>query len=177
MNSIPLTRLESLVDELLHKLDIQNASQIDLEYIASSLGVGFTYASCKSMAFLEKRFVIIDERLQPLEQREDFAHELCHILIHTGSQLNLPDMLIKLQEAQANKMAMHLLVPTRFLIEVIESGLHHHVTLSYHFRVTPFFMKRRLEIFKQKLQQIQYQKRLTSTLAHPPTFRREDSCV
>ncbi|WP_353737844.1 ImmA/IrrE family metallo-endopeptidase, partial [Kyrpidia sp.] len=49
------------------------------------------------------------------EQREEFAHELVHIWLHSGSQLVLPEPCMRAHQSQADRTAMYLLIPTRFL--------------------------------------------------------------
>ncbi|HHY67698.1 MAG TPA: ImmA/IrrE family metallo-endopeptidase [Alicyclobacillus sp.] len=73
------------------------------------------YGAVRSQSFLGSKIIFVDDRLPLNEQREEFAHELVYIWLHSGSQLVLPEPFIRAQESQADRTAMYLLIPTRFL--------------------------------------------------------------
>ncbi len=116
------TSQQSTVEELTEKL-LKSAGichfPIDLEQIAHYLSIRWVYMDVDSMSDLVHKKIIIDNRLDWLDQREDFAHEIGHILLHYGSQLILPEYFIELQEWQANSFAMFLLIPSYLLISAL----------------------------------------------------------
>ncbi|MBU8639767.1 ImmA/IrrE family metallo-endopeptidase [Bacillus pumilus] len=71
--------------------NITNPSELDLLDIAyrSNLKVEFLNISSRYYAGT----IIIDNRLSPQEQWQDFGHELCHALRHEENQLIMPHCL------------------------------------------------------------------------------------
>lgn len=142
------SRLETIVDHLYKKLNIQHVNDIDLELICDLTEVTLHYAPIRSQAFTDSRIIIVDNRLSKYEQREELSHELAHVMIHSGSQLFSPKEYVQLQEIQAERLAMYLLVPT-FILEKefinisFEQGYTQY--LSEIFRVTEPFMLNRLK--------------------------------
>ncbi len=57
----------------------------------------------------------IDARLTEQEQREQFFHELCHILRHCGSQLIMPKAFRELQEWDAKRFTKYAAIPFHML--------------------------------------------------------------
>ncbi|WP_248930126.1 ImmA/IrrE family metallo-endopeptidase [Paenibacillus hamazuiensis] len=146
-----MTPLEETVSGMLQHLGITQPEQLEPEVIADKLDIWVHYAEMSSRA-LERGgmgSIILDSRLSREEQMEDFAHELCHILLHAGNQLVMPIDFIRLQEAKADQFAMHLCVPTFMLLalELPEHKTEAAASIASIFRVRPAFALRRLEHF------------------------------
>lgn len=96
--------------------NITNPSELDLLDIAyrSNLKVEFLNISSRYYAGT----IIIDNRLSPQEQWQDFGHELCHALRHEGNQLIMPPLLRELQEMQAKRFAYKFCIPTFMLRKI-----------------------------------------------------------
>ena len=79
------THLDDWIETFYHQINITNPSELDLLDIAyrSNLKVEFLNISSRYYAGT----IIIDNRLSPQEQWQDFGHELCHALRHEGNQL------------------------------------------------------------------------------------------
>jgi Zn-dependent peptidase ImmA (M78 family) len=110
--------IEEYVKILYHQLSIYVPEQIDMIDIAVKLDVWLHFEDIKSKA-IEKNdihSIFIDRRLTQQEQWQDFAHELCHVLMHCGNQLYLPSDFIQYQESKAKNFAYHFCVPT-FMLE------------------------------------------------------------
>lgn len=57
------------------------------------------------------KFIIVDSRLNEYEKREQFFHELGHILFHEGKQTSLSPEKQYLQEIEANRFSKYALIP------------------------------------------------------------------
>lgn len=77
-------------------------------------------ASVKTASDVERCRIVVNAFQERLDQREDFAHELAHILLHAGSQGVLSESFIELQERQATSLALLILVPTHLLLSHLE---------------------------------------------------------
>jgi Zn-dependent peptidase ImmA (M78 family) len=110
--------IEEYVKNLYHQLSIYVPHQIDMIDIAVKLDVWLHFEDVKSKA-IEKddvHSIFIDNRLSSQDQWQDFAHELCHVLMHCGNQLNMPADFIQYQESKAKNFAYHFCIPT-FMLE------------------------------------------------------------
>src|SRR5690625_1410718 len=93
--------------------------------------------------------IIFDSRSKPSEQREQFFHELCHILRHVGHQSMLPKAFRALQEWDANNFTMYAALPY-FMVkqyDLKDPHLLHH--LATDFKVSEDLCKKRIESIKR----------------------------
>ncbi|MCK6164069.1 ImmA/IrrE family metallo-endopeptidase [Bacillus pumilus] len=110
------THLDDWIEAFYHQINIKNPSELDLLDIAyrSNLKVEFLNISSRYYAGT----IIIDNRLSPQEQWQDFGHELCHALRHEGNQLIMPPLFRELQEMQAKRFAYKFCIPTFMLRKI-----------------------------------------------------------
>jgi len=93
--------------------------------------------------------IILDSRLKPFEQREQFFHELCHILKHVGHQSMLPKAFRELQEWDANNFTMYAALPY-FMVKQYDFEdpyLIQHLAID--FKVSEDLCKKRIEQIKR----------------------------
>lgn len=149
------TPLESWIEKLYNHLSISTPEQLNMIDIAAKLKIWLHFADVESVALDREGLysLIIDRRLSKQQQWEDFGHELCHLLRHAGNQMMLPDLMVELQEAQANNFALHFCAPTFMLLkrpiprlkrEFIED-------VCITFNVTYPFAKKRVEHFENQM--------------------------
>lgn len=154
------TPVEQYVCDLYKSLSISNPYQLDMIDIAAKLNIWLHFADIRSTA-IERNGVysiIIDRRLTRQRQWQDFGHELCHVLRHSGNQLILPESMVQLQEAQAVNFAFHFCVPTFMLLELKLPTTEKEIVymLSETFGVEPLFAKRRWERFMEQWNSYQF---------------------
>ncbi|KYG91477.1 ImmA/IrrE family metallo-endopeptidase [Metasolibacillus sp. FSL H7-0170] len=115
------THLEDYITRFYMQLGITDLSLLSFQEVAARLGVKVFYWSERSQAlFIEGRaYIFLEENLSPEEEWQDFCHELCHVLLHSGNQFDLPPLFQKYQEHKANNFMYHACVPT-FLLERME---------------------------------------------------------
>lgn len=79
---------------------------------------------------------------------QEFGHEICHYLRHSGNQTKMDPLFIELQEYQADSFAYHFCIPT-FMLE----NLYYYNTYNIMqlFNVEHQFAKKRLEMYHAKL--------------------------
>ena len=59
--------------------------------------------------------IFLDSRISAQGQWQDFCHELGHLLLHVGDQINMPPLFRQYQEFKANNFMYHACVPTFML--------------------------------------------------------------
>ncbi|CAM4019849.1 ImmA/IrrE family metallo-endopeptidase [Mesobacillus zeae] len=111
------TLLEDWIQNFYFNIGVFHPHQLDIEDIIHRVGYSLTYRNISSRFYNDE--VIIDERLTPQQQWQEFAHELCHAERHSGNQLIMPQQFIELQEYQANLFAYHFCVPTFMLRNIV----------------------------------------------------------
>ncbi|WP_042472892.1 ImmA/IrrE family metallo-endopeptidase [Bacillus ndiopicus] len=115
------TYLEDYINHLYHKLGITTSTLLDFNEIANRLKIKiFCWPDdSQAICFDSQAYIFLKEN-QSLEKAwQDFAHELCHILLNTGDQFNMPPLFQKYQEFKANNFMYHACVTT-FLLEQMQ---------------------------------------------------------
>jgi Zn-dependent peptidase ImmA (M78 family) len=149
------TLLEDWIKEFYFNIDVYYPRQLDLLDIAARLGIFVHFKEFSSRVYNEE--IIIDSRLSPEEQWQDFAHELCHLLRQDGNQLLLMhNPFLDIQEAKAENFALHFCVPTFMLLQYkitnfsnVQDGISF---VTEKFNVTQEFANKRLVHFRNQLQ-------------------------
>lgn len=149
--------LEDWIERFYLQIGIRQPEHLEYEEIARKLQMKVRYRSASSRLY--KEFIVIDSRMTPQEQWQDFAHEICHKLRHAGNHLVMPGMYIEFQEFQANHFSYHFCVPT-FMLRKIQLKYSRKETIQViaeTFGVTFEFADKRLQLFENRLlvQQIQ----------------------
>lgn len=148
--------LEDWIEDFYKNIDIYHPRQLDLLDIASRLGLYIHFENFSSRVYAGE--IIIDSRLSPEKQWEDFGHELCHLVRQEGNQLLLMNnSLLDIQEAKAENFALHFCVPTFMLLNFeisnyvnLKDGIKF---ISERFNVTQSFAQKRLSHFRNQIQQ------------------------
>ncbi|MEN2467231.1 ImmA/IrrE family metallo-endopeptidase [Ornithinibacillus sp. FSL M8-0202] len=138
------THLEDYVFNLYHNLSISHPEQLDIEEIASKLGINLYYSS--STYRYGNNIILQYDTKQ--KQWQLFGHEICHYLRHFGNQLTMKKSFKDLQEWQANHFAYHFCVPTFMLENIHTPTVTDIITI---FNVEFDFALRRLEMYQSKL--------------------------
>lgn len=110
------SHLEDYIKNLYLNIDITKPEQLKMKTIASRLNLKLLLVPLKSMC--AGNLICIDARLHKEERWEQFGHELCHALWHSGNQLGVPLLFREYQEWKANNFALHFCVPTFMLDEL-----------------------------------------------------------
>ncbi|MEH7354030.1 ImmA/IrrE family metallo-endopeptidase [Neobacillus drentensis] len=113
--------LEDQVKKLYQHLSTIVPEEIDMIDIAAKLDIWLHFEDLSSKAIEHSGVysMFIDRRLSPQQQWQDFGHELCHALMHSGNQLNLPLEFVMYQESKARNFALHFCIPT-FMLERLD---------------------------------------------------------
>lgn len=151
-------QLESAIEQYYRRRNILFPHDIDLETFAEEHGIPVRYLPRSSKAYELKggrHLIIVDSRVDKRQQRVELAHELGHVLLHTGTQWHLPHLFRVREERQAEQFAMCALAPTFMLLPMIEEGADRRVLaarLADEFRVPEAFMDRRLDLLRAQLE-------------------------
>ncbi|MFD2923900.1 ImmA/IrrE family metallo-endopeptidase [Halobacillus naozhouensis] len=143
------TTLESHIYDLLISLSIRIPNQLTIDRIAEQLNIRVYDWEHSSEAVIYKGIsrIFLQKQLSKEERWQTFGHELGHILLHSGSQLNLPVRFVEYQEWKADNFALHFCVPTFMLLQMNlpfkKSQAIYEVVST--FGVTPEFASRRLQ--------------------------------
>ncbi|WP_054970893.1 ImmA/IrrE family metallo-endopeptidase [Alicyclobacillus ferrooxydans] len=164
------TPLESAIESWLRKLDMLSPYEIDLDIIAQELNIELRYLprETNSVRLGDTHFVVVDSRLHWTQQRIEMAHEIGHILMHAGNQLRMPDDLRNLQEWQADRFGMYLLMPTFMVANCLTSAYSRKQMLrqlAEVFDVTDVFVDVRLNILEQRIRSLQWDQQVANVVA------------
>ncbi|GMR66896.1 ImmA/IrrE family metallo-endopeptidase [Bacillus sp. MN7755] len=146
------TQLEDYIQHLYQSLSIFVPEQIDMMEIAKKLNILLYFAPFGSHAMQRNQIsnLVIDNRISQQEQWEDFGHETCHILFHSGNQLLMHQMFLDYQEAKAKNFAQQFCVPTFMLRKIPPLQLKAYI-ISEKFNVTTQFAEKRLLHYENQL--------------------------
>lgn len=177
------THLEDWIKTFYNGLGIYQPHQLDFLEISSRLGIEVHFQDISSRYF--RGDIIIDKRLSPLEQWQDFGHELGHALRHEGNQLFMSQSFLNLQENQAQSFMYHFCVPTFMLLNnEITNYYNLYDGISFvveKFKVTEFFAERRLVQFRNKVNQAksdeQHRKYMESLYPIAPPYSEETNAI
>ncbi|MEC0264441.1 ImmA/IrrE family metallo-endopeptidase [Paenibacillus anseongense] len=97
----------------------------------------------------------VDRRLSPKEQWEDFLHELCHVLRHSGNQMAMPDRYVNWQEQDASAFQLYAALPLSMLrnLALPENKNELIAYLSEEFQVTYRLAKARIDQIERRVLQ------------------------
>ncbi|WP_053431774.1 ImmA/IrrE family metallo-endopeptidase [Halalkalibacterium halodurans] len=111
------TYLEDWIsNEYKHK-NIKKVQDLNIENLSVAFQVEIVLHTHKSNCIYDDEYsVIFLNKDQSIEkQREDFFHELCHILFHVGDQRSIPKEFCELQENQARRFGLYAAMPKHIL--------------------------------------------------------------
>lgn len=145
------TLLEDWIENFYTNIGIFHPQKLDLHTVANRMGYSVTYRDISSR-FYENE-VIIDERLGPQEQWQEFGHEVCHLERHAGNQLVMPPPFLEFQEYQAKLFAYHFCAPTFMLLrqELPKERKQAIYFIANTFFVTLEFAEHRLSLFWNRI--------------------------
>lgn len=150
------TRLENWINQMYQQDGISSAYDLDIYRIANIFDIVLTPSQSPTHAqwteHLSMIFLNVD--LDEIALRESFFHELCHPLLHVGSQFKLPRSFVDHQEMQAGLFQLYSAMPI-YIIQNYEDEMDHSNFVSYmayEFRLSPSFVVRRMEQIKARIQ-------------------------
>lgn len=76
------THLDDWIESFYRKINILNPCELDFIDISKRIGIRLEFLKMSSRYY--NGVIIIDNRLSPQGQWQDFGHELCHALRHEG---------------------------------------------------------------------------------------------
>lgn len=148
----PKTWLEEKAYNLLQELEIESPQQINLEMICYSHKVDLLYTNTRSYSTIHPTKngwyqLYINYSIPKRQQREIIAHELGHILYHSGNQLFMERSFINLQENQTENFVAFLLAPFYMLkdMEIPDYNRESIYFLAEFFNITLPLAKRRYD--------------------------------
>jgi hypothetical protein len=108
-----MTHLEDWINYLYRVLGIYTPDEIRPIEICRPLHIHLAYKEIPSCSVEFGRFkcITLDKRKLYEYQREDFFHELCHLLRHSGDQTMMPKAFLELQESQAETFTTYAALP------------------------------------------------------------------
>lgn len=149
-----LTRKEEYIQKLYIMANIHSPELINDYNMADMLGITLMLAPISSKRI--GSVIIIDSRLSPAEQHEQFAHELCHSIWHVTNQMLMPDFWTEYQEWTADTFANHYCIPTFMLLELdlqaYRTKKHLYYEMAELFGVTLEFATKRIDDFLFQLE-------------------------
>ncbi|MBO1003018.1 ImmA/IrrE family metallo-endopeptidase [Pseudogracilibacillus auburnensis] len=149
-----LTRMEKWITKEYVKHNIASASDIDLDKLSSIYNVIVWKMPMEPRydIYNKKRFICIDSRSSPVKQREQFFHELCHVIFHVGHQSKMNEPFRQMLEWEADNFMMYAALPY-FIIKQYDLTCDYLIhVLSNEFQVTKALCAKRLQQIKNRIQ-------------------------
>jgi Zn-dependent peptidase ImmA (M78 family) len=161
------TPIEDYVKKLYQHLSINVPEEIDMIEIATQMDITLYFESISSKAIQKGKeyFIFINECISTQEQWQDFGHELCHILMHSGNQLHLPGEFILYQENKARNFARHFCIPT-FMLDQLQLPPHENEAIEFiakTFNVELDFAEVRLKDWTRQQQSFDYYEKIAES--------------
>lgn len=151
------TPLEHWVEALYLQHGITEPAQLSMTNLAAKLDIWVYAMDMNSMAIENNgQFSInVDRRLSAKEQWEDFLHELCHVLRHSGNQMIMPDRYVGWQEQDASAFQLYAAIPISMLkkLPLPEQKNEMIALLSEEFQVTHRLAAARIEQIQRRVLQ------------------------
>ncbi|WP_342537292.1 ImmA/IrrE family metallo-endopeptidase [Sporosarcina sp. FSL K6-3508] len=148
------SHLEDFIEQLYASLSIRQPEQLNKYLIAERLNIGIYLSRNDSEAFYwdGRYYIFINRDLDSRQRWQDFGHELCHVLRHSGHQGRMPPLFRQLQEWQADNFMYHFCVPT-FMLQKIHLPYDQFEAIrliAETFNVEYDFAFKRLEMYQRK---------------------------
>ncbi|MBP1950245.1 ImmA/IrrE family metallo-endopeptidase [Virgibacillus litoralis] len=147
------TALEDWISQRYIKSRIQSASDISIERIAMIHNIFINFREMPARYDIHGRYkaIVLDARCSPEEQREQFFHELCHILRHVGHQTMMPAAFRELQEWDARHFTMYATMPYFMLVDYDFENPYLIHDLAFDFDVTEQLCQKRIEHIQRNI--------------------------
>lgn len=115
------SHLEDYIKQFYTQLGITDPSLLNFKEIGKRMGLKVFYWPDESQALFidDSSFIFINEQLPETLQWQDFCHELCHVILHTGDQFYMPPLFREYQEHKANNFMYHACIPT-FMLDALD---------------------------------------------------------
>ncbi|MDG5787808.1 ImmA/IrrE family metallo-endopeptidase [Evansella sp. AB-P1] len=141
------TPLESWVSQRYKRMGIYNPSDLDEKRICDALGIFFKRIEKSSHSIEQGAFklIAVNSLLTVAEQREQFYHELAHILRHSGRQSMMTSAFRELQEWDASHFTRYAAIPFHMLHQFDLNDQNIVKNLAEQFQCTPNLCHERLE--------------------------------
>lgn len=135
------------------KLSIHTPTDINITSLSYHFTIFIHYKPMPARFDIHGRYkgIVLDSRCALEDQREQFLHELCHILRHAGHQTMMPEAFRELQEWDAEKFVMYAALPYSMLINYDFNDEHLIQHLMDDFKVTEELCVKRLEHMRKNL--------------------------
>lgn len=174
------TPLEDDIRKLYQEIGIMFPYQLDILEIAEQLEVWIYFMEMDSKAVDRsgKRSMLIDSRLSPPEQWQEFGHEICHLLRQAGKQPNMPENFLSFQETKAESFMYEFCVPSFMLLDLSLPQQKNEIVqhISELFNVTFKFAEKRLTQIERRMLNTQINMEIAATVDAEYQFRRYIGC-
>lgn len=156
------THLEDYIRKLYFNLNIYRPEQLDMQIIASKIGVEIVYRNVTLMLDDEIHL----QKSSYTNEWMEFGHELCHHLRHHGCQFDIHPLYVDLQEWQATNFAYHFCVPTFMLERMILPNTQNETIdlISKEFNVSYQFAETRLDKWINQRERNKFQQSFSKIL-------------
>ncbi|MBM0064975.1 ImmA/IrrE family metallo-endopeptidase [Alkalicoccobacillus gibsonii] len=149
------------VSKLLSNKGINSVNDLSTDHLSTLLDTMVIYEPSASRVRSVEDFTLItlDSRLNRLEQRREFFHELTHALFHPGDQQHMSPELSRFQEEQANYLMLYLAMPLH-LFEPVLLKYQSLVSLQEMFDLPQDMISSRIESLRRERSRSSYQTKL-----------------
>lgn len=128
---------------------IRCVDDLNIEHLAYCLDikVGFN-SSVNCYMRMHEEHIILLRSDDPFNQWLNFCHELGHLILHSSKQHTMHPLFNDMQESQANRFALLLIMPGKL---ISENKLYNAKSVSQYFNVPFEYALKRLELYANNL--------------------------
>lgn len=148
------TLLEKWISDWYIKNNILKPEDIDIEKITELNSIIYDEKPINShyLEIGDAKIIIVNSRLTPEIQREQFFHELCHVLRHAGIQTMMPKAFREYQEWNAKHFTRYAAIPYHMLKYIDYTSPDAVTVTSSMFKVTPKLVISRFSEIKRRIE-------------------------
>jgi Zn-dependent peptidase ImmA (M78 family) len=145
------TELENWISTLYIRKGVINPGDLSRRNIGKAFGIDYYVERSPAYCVEEEspQYIVVDKRKSSVKQREQFFHELCHLLRHIPVP-GLPQSFRELQEWEARNFVKYAAIPNHMLYLIDFKDIYAPYIMSDIFKVTVDLCKERLERIKNQ---------------------------
>ncbi|TMV49403.1 ImmA/IrrE family metallo-endopeptidase [Paenibacillus mesophilus] len=147
-------------------------SDLEIDRVATIYRADVATHKKETKTYWEDDFAVIylNAFLNELKKREDFFHEISHLILHIGNQYRMPELYMKMQEDQADQCQLYCAMPYFMLhdYKYIENKTTYIDVLSKEFRLPIQFVQKRINQIERRILQAKLDEEFRSEMTPSP---------
>lgn len=156
MNLYKPSDLEIKIEQCYREHEILSPADLTIKNVSRAFDVEVGYYDGKPFAdwIGTRGVVVLNQKDELPDQREDFFHEVGHCELHVGNQKFLNSLFVDLQEAQSLRFQYYAALPYFMITDIVHNSYGGLIqTLSQSFVLPELFVQQRINQVLNRIQQ------------------------